>query len=177
MKKIDIFYQGEGILGIEHLEADSDNTFNQVKKLITEKHGLENDVFLFLEDSDEPIDDSLIIQSQAGKAGIKAHIHQCKHIEVSVTFAGETVHRQFSPGTTIARVKRWAAEKKFKMAQEDAGEHVLQITGSNDRPTPGTHLGSLAIFPACSLAFDLVADQRINGFRNLTIVTCNDFPR
>ena len=85
MTSIDIFYQGEGIRGIEHLEVDPDHTFAAVKALIVEKHGLENDVLLFLEDSDEPLDELMIVTSHVGQAGIKAHLHRCRHIEVAVT--------------------------------------------------------------------------------------------
>jgi hypothetical protein len=60
-------------------------------------------------------------------------------------------------------VKRWAAEHKFGMSEEEAGEHVLQIAGGHDRPAPGTHIGSLTDSKACGLAFDLVADERVNG--------------
>lgn len=163
MTSINIFYQGEGIRGIEHLEVDPNQTFAGIKDLIIEKHNLETDVLLFLEDSDEPLDELLVVNSHVGHAGIKAHLHRCRHIEVAVNFAGETVHHRFSPGATVARVKRWAAEKKFGMTEEEASEHVLQITGTYDRPAPGTHIGALTTCPECRLTFDLVPDQRVNG--------------
>ena len=169
MKHIDIFYQGEGIHGIDHLELPHDQTFHHLRTLILEKHGLPQDFLLFIEEGEDPADESQVVSAHAQKAGIKAHVHRCKHIAVSVTFGGETVERRFSPATTIARVKRWAAENEFGMTAEDAGEHVLQIKGSNERPAPGTHLGALAVFPACQLAFDLVPDQRINGSGTITI--------
>jgi len=49
------------------------------------------------------------------------------------------------------------------MTDEDAGEHVLQVAGSHDRPAPGTHIGALTDGKVCGLAFDLVPDQRVNG--------------
>jgi hypothetical protein len=82
---------------------------------------------------------------------------------VAVTFNGETVERRFPPSATVARVKRWAAEKKFGMSEEEAGEHVLQIAGTHDRPAPGTHIGALTDDKVCGVAFDLVPDERING--------------
>ena len=91
------------------------------------------------------------------------HVHRCRHVEVTVSFNGETVRHHFGPGSTVARVKHWAAVHKFKMTEAEAGEHVLQITGTHDRPAPGTHLGSLVSCPKCAIAFDLVPDQRING--------------
>ena len=160
---IDFFYQGEGITEIEHLEVGPDHTFSAIKAILIEKHGLGADLLIYLEDGDEPIDELLIIGEHIGPAGIKAHLHRCRKVEVAVTFNGETAHHHFAPSKTVARVKRWAAEKKFGMSEEEATEHLLQIAGTHDRPTPGTHLGAIASCPDCRLAFDLVPDQRVNG--------------
>jgi hypothetical protein len=164
MTSIDIFYQGEGIREIAHFEADADHTFALIKLAIIEKHGLAEETLIYLEDSDEPMDEQCFARDHVGRAGIKAHLHRCRHLAVGVTFNGETVHHKFGPGTTVARVKTWAAERKFGMTPQEAGEHVLQISGTKDRPDPGAHLGTLAACPACSIAFDLVPNERVNGF-------------
>jgi hypothetical protein len=64
---------------------------------------------------------------------------------------------------TVARIKHWAAVTKFGMTEEEAGEHLLQIAGTQDRPTPGTHIGTLASSPECRVRFDLVPNERVNG--------------
>ena len=51
------------------------------------------------------------------------------------------------------------------MTPEEAGEHVLQVAGTQERPAPGTHLGALTTHPTCKVAFDLVPDERVNGGR------------
>ena len=162
MGSIDVFYQREGSREIEHLEVSSDATFGALRTLLLERHGLGADASLFLEDSDEPLDGSQAIHDHAGRAGAKVHVHRCRHIEVAVTFDGQPAEHRFGPGTTVARVKKWAAEK-FGMTPEDASEHVLQIAGTHDRPPPGTHLGALVTCPHCRVAFDLVPDHRVNG--------------
>ena len=91
------------------------------------------------------------------------HVHRCHRVEVAVTFNGETVEHRFGPAATISRIKRWAAEHKFGMSKEDAGEHVLQLSGAHERPAPGIHLGALTTCEACALALDLVANERVNG--------------
>lgn len=163
MTSIDVYYQGEGLQELDHIEASPDHSFAIVKTLLIEKHGFDAAVLVFLEDEDEPVDELIILRERAGHSGIKAHLHRCRHVAVAVTFNGETVNHQFGPGTTVARVKRWAAEHKFGMTEEEASEHVLQIVGTQDRPSPGTHLGALVTCPVCRIAFDLVPDQRING--------------
>lgn len=163
MKFIDLFYQGEGVGEIGFVELDPDATFGVLKSHLIAKHQVSTDSLMFIEDEDEPIDEGVLLKNRATAKGLKVHIHRCRHIEVTVTFNGETVERRFPPSATVARVKRWAAEKKFGMSEEEAGEHVLQIAGTHDRPAPGTHIGALTDGKACGVAFDLVPDERING--------------
>ncbi|MQB46042.1 hypothetical protein [Rhizobium sp. ICMP 5592] len=163
MTSIDVFYQGEGIGEIAHIELEHDATFAILKTSLIEKHGVARDALLFLEDEDEPLNETTLVKERASAKGLKVHIHRCRHVEVTVTFNGETAERRFSPSATVARVKRWAAEKKFGMSEDEAGEHVLQIAGTHDRPAPGTHIGALTDGKVCALAFDLVPDERVNG--------------
>ena len=163
MASIDIFYQGEGIRDIEHLEIDPDQKFGAVKAEIARKHALTGELLLFLEDGDELVDHELSLRKHAGRTGIKLHLHRCRHVEVAVTFNNETVRDRFSPAATMAKIKKWAAQRKFGMSDEEAGEHVLQIAGTHDRPAAGAHIGTLVSCSACRIAFDLVPDERING--------------
>jgi len=163
MKTIDLFYQGEDVAEIEHLEIDLDSTFADIKARLVEKHGGAPDALLFLEDEDEPLNDADRVKDRAGGKGLKVHLNRFRQIAVSVNYNGEIVARKFAPSATVARVKRWAAVRKFGMTDEEAGEHVLQVAGTHERPTPGTHIGTLAKCKTCELAFDLVADERVNG--------------
>lgn len=163
MKTIDLFYQGEGVGEIEHLEIDPDTTFADLKARLIEKHGGATDALLFVEDEDDPVDDRQTVKDRAGGKGLKLHLNRCRHVAVSITYNGETIEQKFAPATTVARVKRWAAERKFGMTEQEAGEHALQIAGTHERPAPGTHIGALAQRRSCAIAFDLVADERVNG--------------
>jgi len=163
MSKIDVFYQGDGVGDLEHVEIDDGTTIAELKKLFSDKHGFDGDALVFLEDEDDPLDELADLKEHTHQAGVKAHVHRCRRVEVVVTFNGEAVDRSFGPGATIAKVKKWAAERKFEMSECDAGEHVLQITGTDERPAPGIHVGSLVACPKCRIEFDLVPDQRING--------------
>src|SRR3546814_8361903 len=101
------------------------------------------------------------------------HLHRCRHIMVAVTYNGETIDRKFAPGATIARVKRWAAERKFGMTEEEAGEHVLQIAGTHERPAPGTHIGVLANRKTCGLARSEEHTSELQSLmRNSSAVFC-----
>ena len=163
MKSIDLFCQGEGIGEIVHIELELDATFGLLKARLAEEYRIPADALLFIEDKDEPIDETVLVKDCATTTGLKVHLHRCRHVKVTVMFNGKTAECHFPPSATVARVKRWAAEKEFGMSEDDAGEHVLQIEGTHERPAPGTHIGVLTNDKADSLSFDLVPDERVNG--------------
>ncbi|MGH7618152.1 MAG: hypothetical protein ACREPM_13060, partial [Gemmatimonadaceae bacterium] len=83
---------------------------------------------------------------------------------VKVFFNGRTIERQFPPAATIGKVTHWAVGKKgFNLDAADAVEHVLQISGSTQRPDEDEHLGTLVNAPTCTVSFDLVPKQRVEG--------------
>ena len=163
MESVNIFYQGHGIREFEHIEVLPDHTVAMIRAILIEKHGCEPDTLIFMEDHEAPLEDHIVIGTLCGAGGGKVHIHRCRHVTAEVTFGGDTAHHNFGPGTTVARVKHWAAVQKFRMSEEEAGEHHLQISGTQDRPAPGTHIGTLASCPECRVRFDLVPDERVNG--------------
>ena len=163
MNSVDLFCQGEGVGEMVHIEFALDSSFADLKAHLTEKFQISDDVLLFIEDKDEPIDESVLVKDYATATGLKIHIHRCRHIKVMVMYIGKTVECHFPPGTTVSRVKRWAAEKEFGMTEDEAGEHVLQVAGTYNRPAPGTHIGVLTNDKADSVSFDLLPDERVNG--------------
>ena len=163
MTTIDLFFQGEGLGEIKHLEIEPDATCAIFKARVSEIHGVAREVLVFLEDEDDPIADDVHLKEYAAEEGLKVHVHRCHRVEVEVTFNGETVEHRFGPAATIARIKRWAAERKFNMSEDEASEHVLQLSGTHERPAPGIHIGALTTCEACALVLDLVADERVNG--------------
>ena len=100
MKIIDIYYQGEGVGALEHLELAAEATFAALQAAIAEKHAIAGEIALFLEDEDEPIDGKAKLCDKAGRAGIKAHVHRCRTIEAIVHFKDKTVRHEFAPGAT-----------------------------------------------------------------------------
>lgn len=163
MKNTDVFYQAEGVADIQHAEVQADRDFGDLKREICKRHQLQGETLIFLEDGDEPIREAAKLRDHIGRAGLKVHVHRCREVEVQVTFNGETVRHRFAPGSTVARVKKWAAEKKFGMTPQEASEHVLQLSGTQQRPDPNVHIGRLTDCPKCLVTFDLVPNERVNG--------------
>ena len=163
MKTINIFYQGEGIAALEHIEIGDHEAFGTLRTALAKKHGLAEDTCLFIEDEAEPVADELPVASKAGRAGVKVHIHRCREVKVTVHFKDKSVHDKFAPGTTVARVKQWAAVRKFGMTEEEASHHHLQLAGTTVQPDPGTHIGTLVTSNKCAVEFDLVSTPKVNG--------------
>ena len=163
MSKINIFLQGEGIKDVVRLQLDPQSSALDVKRACA-SHGVQVDgeAAVFLEDQDEPLADTVTIESLAGKHGVRLHVHRCRRVVVKVTYSGRSVERIFGPGRTVGSVKNWAA-KEFGIAKEDAAELILQIAGTHDQPDVDVHIGTLAACPACAVAFDLVPNPRIQG--------------
>lgn len=162
MKHIEVFYQVEGTRSQQHLEASPDEQLGHLKQRIAKKHGLCGDLLLFVQENDEAADENKTVCDIAGSTGAMLNVHRCTRIGVAVAFSDRTLEHTFGPGTTVARVKRWATDE-LKMSKEDAAEHVLQIAGTHDRPTASMHIGALVAHPKCQLAFDLVPDERVQG--------------
>lgn len=163
MEFINVFYQGEDLKEIQHIEVKVGTVYCELKEALIHKHCLSPGVILFIEDSDEIVNEAGKIVLDPLQNCIKLHLHRCRHIEVFVTFNGEIVAHQFASSSTIAKVKKWVTAK-LGMSEIEANEHVLQISGTHIRPSAGTHLGALTSQPSCLIKFDLVPDQRINGF-------------
>jgi hypothetical protein len=163
MKSIDIFYQGENIAGIQHLEVADVGTFGELRFRLISQHGLPPDVLIFVEGDEQPVEHGVHIAAHGGGRGVTVHVHRCHHVNVAVTFNNTTKEHLFSPASTVGHVKQWMAEHMFDMTPDDASEHLLQLAGTTTRPSPNTHIGTLTDGKTCAVAFDLVADERVNG--------------
>jgi len=160
---ISVFFQAEGLRDIGHIEVEPAITIAQLKEQLAKLLKLDGEFVVFVEDDEEPLGGGVLIKDIASAHGLKVHAHRCKEIAVAVTFNRKVARRAFKPGTTVAKVKKWAAIKEFGMTPDEAGEHLLQIIGTHDRPAPNTHLGALVTHPHCQIGFDLVPDERVNG--------------
>ncbi len=170
MPTVRVYIQSEHFPDIKLIEIDDNASIADLKGAALKQLPAGTDISdleLSVED-DADNDDS---QTHAQRArvkdlvkehGIRVHLHRCKRIEVSVRFGAEEVQHKFPPATTIGRVRQWAGHK-LGMQPSDIAEHVLQIAGTNEQPDVDIHIGTLAKFPKCSVAFDLVPAHRING--------------
>lgn len=157
MQKIDLFIKRGGTLEAEHHRLDTNTTISELKKLLNE----EEDTLFFDEDADDPLEHDHKIGCHGHHARF-IHHNRCRHVSVSVNYSSHQVKHRFGPGATLARIQKWA-EKKLGICDDDAIELSLQIAGTDEKPDPSTHVGSLGSCPDCNVEFDLVPTDRING--------------
>ena len=150
----DIFIKRSGSLEVQHRKVETLD-LAALQKELDKAFGAGS---LFLEDEDEPLSPTRRIDVPS----IFVHHSRCKRIEVTVRYAGRAFEHQFGPGTTLKTIKR-RADKKLDIDAADAAELSLQIAGTNDRPDEAAHVGSVADPSTCSVVFDLVPSDRING--------------
>jgi len=160
-----IFLQSELLKDVEVIELDDAATKTDLREACLARVGHRQPaegLILFIEDEDE---EGAFDKLESIDDGLRLHLHRLKAIAVTVRYGGQPdQHRSFRPNATIARVKHWAAHA-FGITQSDAAELMLQIAGTDIRPDPDVHLGSLVQAPADSICFDLVPAPRVNGWQ------------
>ena len=170
MKSIHVFLQGHGVADIAVLDASPEDTIAKVIAKFGHTDAQQDDLLIFMEDiacaldRDAIIEELLPLSADDDVAGpLRLHCTHCRKIDVLVRFNGEEAKRHFPPGTTVERVRRWAARRAFKLAPSDAAEHVLQVLGKTTRPDRDVHIGAVTEDKTCTVAFDLVPSKRVEG--------------
>jgi hypothetical protein len=162
---IELFLQGEGIRDIVLIRVQKGGAVRDIVAAaraagLTVADGVE----LFLEDEESTVDMDAPIASTPIRHRGRIHVHRCRKVAVNVTFNGVQKQETFRPAATVKRVKRWAVGKNgFDLSDVDAAEHVLQLSGSSERPDEDIHVGTLVSPPQCSVSFDLVPKVRVEG--------------
>jgi hypothetical protein len=170
MKTIQLFLQGEGVRDIRLVEVSSQARVHEILKVAAEAgFAVATDsakAAIFAEDADEALVSDAALEAAGIAHHSSVHIHRCRKVAVTVHFNGGSKVESFGPGATISRIKKWAVSKQgFNLTPVDSGEHVLQVTGTQDRPDDDAHVGTLVGAPSCAVAFDLVAKVRVEGSR------------
>jgi hypothetical protein len=164
MKTIKLFIQVEGDERTELVELALGALVKDVL-IAAQGRGLlvpGADALFFDETNEEPLNGESSLEAAGIKDRSRFHIHRCRKIEVKVHFKAKSAERAFPPSATVARVHEWAAHR-FLPNDVDRTEHELQICETESRPKPDTQIGALAKHGNCSVCFDLVPTERVEG--------------
>ncbi len=162
MTKLKLFMQIEGRRSIELIEVAEDAGPEAVLAAAAAFGLAIESAMVFAGEDEHPLHMGKPLHHQGVKNKHRVHVHRCKKIGVTLHYADTPeAHRAFPPTATVTQVKHWYVHE-LKMAPVDASEHVLQITGTNDRPDPYVQVGAL-VTSCCELAFSLVPVKRVEG--------------
>lgn len=156
-----IFVQSELLADVAVLEVDSESKPLQLRKQLLDliSDAVRPNVHVYVEDDEE---EDALDKLQGVPEGLRVQLHRLKSIDVTVHYAGRKVMRAFRPGATVGRVKKWATHE-LGISASDAADMTLQVSGTDNRPDTDVHIGTLVVFPAKVLSFDLVPSPRVNG--------------
>lgn len=170
MTKVQIFVQGEGKREIRLVELSQMATVRELvdaaqSEGVAPQNGNDDaNVSVFAEDSETPLAPGATLDSAGLGHHSSVHLSRCTRVTVTVYFNNQHRTDTFGPGVPMHRIKKWAVGKKgFGLDPVDAGEHVLQLTGSSERPDEDVHIGSLVGARGCKVEFDLVPKIRVEG--------------
>ena len=164
MTHIDILLQGEAIPDIQVINLPQSSALALILAEAAKLRGAidgDGEFLIFVQDEDTPLKPDRPLPSTKPGVPLCLHVHRCLKVKVEVTFNGKTKEVVLAPSRTVGATKTLAAIKLFGMDRHDAGEHVLQIAGTDNRPDADIHIGSLA--KHCTVAFDLVPLVRVEG--------------
>lgn len=162
MTKLKLFMQIEGRRSIELIEVAEDAGPDAVLAAAAALGLAIEAAMVFAGEDEHPLHMGKPLHHQGVKDKHRVHVHRCKKIGVTLHYADTPeAHRAFPPTATVTHVKRWYVHE-LKMAPVDASEHVLQITGTNDRPDPDVQIGAL-VTGCCEIALSLVPVKRVEG--------------
>ena len=165
MKDTEILLQGECVPDIQVVKLEGDASVKDLLEEATKRRvePIDGNAFVFVQGSAEPLPGGGRLPASKDGQPVPLHVHRCRRVVVTVTFNGLNKGHEFSPATTVADVKKFAAIREFGMKPADAAEHVLQFAGSAERPEAATHVGTLVSYPDCCIALDLVPHKRVEG--------------
>lgn len=162
MAKLTYFLQFEGDPRVELADFDEHAGAKEVRaKAVALGFAQLASASLFVEGREEALDDKHPLAAQGVANKQRLCLHRCNKVHVTIDFAGDSEQHPFSPATIIAEVKAWFVAK-IGMSPADATEHVLQISGTTERPSPDTMIGSLKAVD-CRIALSLVPLKRVEG--------------
>jgi len=160
---IELLVEGEGLVEVETIRVPEGSAAREIVIAVAAKgHFAAEEAFLFVEDSDEPIDPVLVLdKSMAGRVH---HVHRAHRIDVRVFYQGRHIDRRFGPSTRVERVLDWAVgDRGFAIDPIIAPEMELALHGQTTALPKNAHIGRYVQHPHCELAFDLIRGIVPNG--------------
>jgi ABC-type dipeptide/oligopeptide/nickel transport system ATPase subunit len=166
MKNVELYVHSNS--GAEPLliQVSEDAAIAEILQLVAGSGGfgdkVEEDVLVFTEDSDGPIERHRKLSELEVRHRHHLHCHKCHRVKVSVFYNGEH-SESFSPAATVKRILKWAI-KAFKLTPADAADKILVLKnqGADELPLDA-HIGSFTQPHHCAIELCLTAPVEVQG--------------
>lgn len=122
--------------------------------------------FLFLGDSEDPLDLSM----KLGELGIEKHGHihanRCRQVTVTVDYAGQSKSHKFPPTAKVKAVKNWAVKQDWQTPIDPAEQPKFALflpDGDSDALPEARRIGTYLAKGKCDVTFELAYQERQQG--------------
>jgi hypothetical protein len=108
---IEVMVEGEGLADVEIIRVPKGRTAREIVATVALKSGfLAEEAVLLIEDSDVPVDLTLVITEDIVDGKIH-HVHRAKQISVKVFYKHLEKQKHFPPSARVQLVLDWAVSK------------------------------------------------------------------
>jgi hypothetical protein len=163
---MELFIQGVGIPEIREVVVETTGSGHDLVSVAIEA-GFPKEAhevaLIFIEEEENPVERGRGLSDIGIKDGSVIHVHTCRTIEVTCHYVAATKVHHFTPNKKVKRVKDFFL-REFGLDPRDFGSFTLLICNSHTEPDENTHIGALTKYPECSLCFDLVKRENVQGY-------------
>lgn len=167
---IEVMVEGETLADVEIVRVPHGATAREVVAAVALKGGFPaEEAVLLIEDSDAPIDLTLVIREETVGGKIH-HVHRAKQVAVKVFYKHLEKEKHFPPSARVQRVLDWAVSKDgFSIDPAIAPDmelalHDDKIPDDQKKALPkNAHIGRFVRHPHHCLDLDLIRGKVPNG--------------
>ena len=164
MKSTQIYLHAENTKEPKLIEVLEERTLIEIIKehnIIEVDEIQSEELYVFLEDNDEPLLLEHTIEKHEIKRRAHIHCHRCHRIEVTIIYNGKSFTIKVAPSTTGTKLLKMAITE-FKITQSDAADLEFQFENKEVFPL-NAHIGSFVKYPNCKVILYLVPIKKIQG--------------
>lgn len=153
LKLLEIFVQGEEIVGERRLRVLPGTTVGEMRKLaaLLRRKPTSDELWLFEENEIEPLAFAEVLKPKSGRV-MHLHLHRCRHVTLTIHHLEDTHTLCVAPGTTFGQV---LVEMETRGMVKDKQELTTCITGTKTHPDTNRHVGAFVYHPFCELVLNI----------------------
>ncbi|MEB3286893.1 MAG: hypothetical protein VKJ04_05265 [Vampirovibrionales bacterium] len=122
--------------------------------------------FLFLDDSEEPLDLAITLDEVGIKKHGHIHANRCRQVDVTVEYAGQSKSRKFPPTAKVKVVKEWAVRQDWEPPIDPAERPKFALflpETDSEALSEASRIGIYLTKGKCSLTLELAYQERQQG--------------